>query len=53
MNKEAWQKHTGPGRDPLWEGVQLCESGSQQLSGEFMPAWEQVLQLPVPRFPPL
>lgn len=29
----------------------LCESGSQRLSSEFMPAGEQVLQLPVPQFP--
>lgn len=54
MNKEVWWKwkHTGPGRDPRREEMQVsCESGSQQLSGEFMPAWEQVLQLPVPQFP--
>lgn len=31
--------------------IGLCESGSQRLSHEFMPAWEQVLQLPVSQFP--
>lgn len=42
----------------LWErpatekGVLLCEPGSQQRDGYFLPASEQVLQLPVPQFPP-
>lgn len=38
-------------RPMVGASIGLCESGSQRLSHEFMPAWEQVLQLPVPQFP--
>lgn len=50
MNKKCDGNGNTQALGEVGANVCLCESGSQQLSGEFMSAWEQVLQPPVSQF---